>query len=110
MFEQVKTTIIEYLAGLTTANELAVSLPDGWDFDEATEADREARRLTLRTLGSLAEYQRGDRTEAELDEALRDLLLDEPAKATGTTLRVKVQRFTAEQSSGARRAPQAAVA
>jgi hypothetical protein len=72
MVDQVQGIIIKYIAGRITARDLAVGLPDGWELDEA--ADAEARDLTLRVVGFLAEHECGDRDEPALRAALVGLL------------------------------------
>lgn len=64
----VRDLIARYVASSITAEELSESLPDGWDLDEAAEPV--ATDLVLRAIGYLAEYQRSDRSESELKEAL----------------------------------------
>ena len=70
MIDHVKSIIIEYLAGRITARDLAVGVPDGWELDES--GDTEARDLTLRVLGLLAEHERGDRDERTLRTVLME--------------------------------------
>lgn len=76
MIDHVRGTIIEYLAGRFSASDLAIRLPDGWELDEA--GTPEARLLTLKAIGSLAEYQRGDQSESKLRDALVALVAGPP--------------------------------
>jgi hypothetical protein len=78
MIDHVRSTIIEYLASRYSANDLANRLPDGWELDEG--GTPEARLLTLKAIGYLAEFQRGDRSEAALRDALITLVVG-PARA-----------------------------
>lgn len=79
MIDHVRASIIEYLAGRFDADSLATRLPDGWELDEA--GTPEARTLTLKAIGCLAEYQRGDKADDELRVALSNLVRD-PKPAT----------------------------
>jgi hypothetical protein len=72
MIDHVRSVVIEYLAGLFTTDELAIRLPDGYELDEAS--DPAALDMTLRSVGYLAELERGDRTEDELRAALIPLV------------------------------------
>jgi hypothetical protein len=81
MIDQVRSIIIEYLAGRITARDLAVGLPDGWELDEGDNA--EARDLTLRVVGHLAEYERGDRDERDLRMMLMGLIAGSPETSLG---------------------------
>lgn len=67
-----RSIIIEYLAGRITTRDLAVGLPDGWELDEGDDA--EARDLTLRVVGYLAEFESGDRDERALRMVLMGLV------------------------------------
>jgi hypothetical protein len=80
MIDQVRSIIIEYLAGRITARDLAVGLPDGWELDEGD--DSEVRDLTLRAVGYLAEHERGDRDEQDLRTALTGLMLMDSFKTS----------------------------
>jgi hypothetical protein len=105
MLEQIRMSLVEYLAQRLTAAELARRLPDGWELDEA--GDSVARRLTLKAMGYLAEFQRGDRTDAELWAAIRDLLSAPGALRTATSIRVQqAPRVRTRQSAGVGRTPQ----
>lgn len=102
MLDHVRATIIEYLAGRFSADDLPTRLPDGWELDEADAP--EARTLTLKATGYLAEYQRGDRTGEDLWRALSELVRS-PAQPT-TELRSSVARvprreFNTNSSQGA---------
>ncbi|HUB74188.1 MAG TPA: hypothetical protein VL979_09150 [Solirubrobacteraceae bacterium] len=74
MIDHVRSTIIEYLAGRFSADGLAERLPDPCELDEAG-ADEFVRELTLRAVGYLAEFERGDRNEGALREALIPLVV-----------------------------------
>ena len=56
-----------YVAGSISAADLANSLPDGADLDETDET---TATVALRTMGYLAEYENGDRSEFDLVEVL----------------------------------------
>lgn len=81
MVDHVKSTIIEYLAGRVSADELATRLPDGWELDE--DGSPEAGSLTLRALACLAEFQRGDRTADSLWHSLSNLVRKPAPPTTG---------------------------
>jgi hypothetical protein len=68
MIDRVRGTIIEYLAGGISADDLATQLPDGWDLDQ--DGTEPVRLLTMQAFACLAEYQRGDIPEQGLREAL----------------------------------------
>ncbi len=72
MIDQVRSIIIEYLAGRVSARDLAVGLPDAWQLEE--DGDEATRDLVLRAVGYLAEHERGDRDSASLRHALTNLL------------------------------------
>lgn len=60
--------ISRYVAGLITLEALSHGLPDGWDLDEADEA--EVKRLVLLTIGYLSDYQRDNLSESEVRRLL----------------------------------------
>jgi hypothetical protein len=98
MIDQVRSIIIEYLAGRITARDLAVGLPDGWELDGGDDA--EARDLTLRVVGHLAEYERGDRDERALRMTLMGLIASSPETSLGggrTEVR-ELKRYPGKQS------------
>src|SRR5580704_196553 len=74
MIDQLRGTIIEYLASGISADDLATQLPDGWELDQ--DGTEQVRLLTMQAFASLAEYQRGDITEHRLREALTGLVVD----------------------------------
>src|SRR5947209_4046837 len=95
MLDYVRATIIEYLAGRSSADDLATRLPDGWELDEAGGTP-DARTLTLKALGYLAEYQRGDRTDDDLRVLLRGLMqTPEPRLESRTAVQVREYGLTA---------------
>jgi hypothetical protein len=81
MIDHVRSIIIEYLAGRISARDLAVGVPDGWELDGCD--DVEARDLTLRVVGHLAEYERGDLDERALRMVLMGLVADSPETSLG---------------------------
>jgi hypothetical protein len=106
MLEQVRTTLIEYLAHRLSAAQLADRLPDGWELDEAAEP--EARRLTLKAIGYLAEYQQGDRTEDAVWSAISQLLRAPSPPTVGASTPVEYispPDVTTRQSAGAGKRP-----
>jgi len=72
MIDEVKKTIQAYLARQVDVDDLGLLLPDGWELDRS--GDVKAQTMTLYAIGYLAEYQRGDRTEEKLREALAQLV------------------------------------
>lgn len=64
----VRNLVALYLAGSLSVEQLGDDLPDGWDLDEGQDAA--ATDLTLRVMGYLAEFQKGDLDEAELRTTL----------------------------------------
>lgn len=95
MIDHVRSIIIEYLAGRFPADELATRLPDAWELDQA--GDREAHDLTLRAVGYLAEYQRGDRSDDDLREDLVALVSPAPAALAGQ--KTEIRRVRAAEVS-----------
>jgi hypothetical protein len=87
MLDHVRSTIIEYLAGRFSADDLAARLPDAWELDEA-DASEDARTLTLKAVGCLAEYQAKDRSEAELRGALSALARKPARPVPGTRIKM----------------------
>jgi hypothetical protein len=71
---EVRDQIARYLATDISAVALEVSLPDGWDLDQAR--DPQLRRLVLTVLGYLSEFRNGDLSEDELRMRLRDTYLE----------------------------------
>lgn len=68
----VRESVLEYLRGDITAQQLNDQLPDVWDLEgsgEQLEADR-----ALRVVGYLAGFQAGDRNESDLRESLEALI------------------------------------
>lgn len=57
-----------YLGGRLSVEDLALRLPDGWEADRDDDPGKEGRHLALLIIGHLAEFQIGDRSEAELRE------------------------------------------
>src|ERR1700730_10723202 len=86
MIDHVRGTIIEYLATRFSADDLATRLPDGWELDEG--GTPEARLVTLKAIGYLAEYQRGDRSETDLRDALIALVTG-PRRAVPASAKLK---------------------
>jgi hypothetical protein len=107
MIDQVRSTIIEYLAGRFPANELGLQLPDPWELDEG-HADDAARAMAMSAIGYLAETERGDRDEVSLRAALADLVTPAtPALAWhGEAVVVESPAFATTQSL-ASKGPQA---
>lgn len=66
--ESVRDQISLYVAGYKTADGLNDSLPDTAVLDQA--ADDATTELVMLVIGYLAEYQRGDRLEVALRDAL----------------------------------------
>jgi hypothetical protein len=64
----VRNLVALYLAESIPVDRLADDLPDGWELDE--EQDATTSDLTLRVMGYLAEFQRGDLDESSLRRAL----------------------------------------
>jgi hypothetical protein len=65
--------LVRYVAHVISAERLERDLPDGWDLDRQSDAD--VRSLVLRTMGYLAEYRNGERSENDLRQAIRSLAL-----------------------------------
>jgi hypothetical protein len=108
MIDHVRASIIEYLAGRFDADDLATRLPDGWELDE--NGTPEARTLTLRSIGYLAEYQRGDRSNDDLWRALSHLVREPDAPSIGTKTPVQSVPEVAMTQTPASKSPQAAPA
>lgn len=109
MLDHVRASIIEYLAARFDADDLATRLPDGWELDES--GTDEARTLTLRAMGYLAEYQRGDRTEADLRSVLSSIVEEAPAPRIGNKTRVFQRKFAVTTLRlGGNKSPQGAPA
>jgi hypothetical protein len=106
MLDHVRDTIIEYLAGRFSADDLATRLPDGWEIDDA--GTPEARTLTLKAIGYLAEYQCGDRTEDNLWRALSALVARKSATPGSRTPTYYVAETRTQLSAGAGKRPQVA--
>jgi hypothetical protein len=70
----IRDLISRYLAGDIDAGRLNHLLPDAWELDES--GDEAATDLALLTIGYLAGYQSGDRSEPQLRDALAQLVTD----------------------------------
>lgn len=64
----VRDLISRYVAESISVEDLSDGLPDGWDLDEANEP--EVKRLVLKTVGRIADYQRNALSENELRSLL----------------------------------------
>jgi hypothetical protein len=73
MIDRVRETIARYLSGAIDADDLAAHMPDPSELGRAA-ADETIRRLVLRVIGYVTEFQNGDSTEAELQDRLRLVL------------------------------------
>jgi hypothetical protein len=69
MIDRIREIVARYLSGDISADELEVQLPDGWEMDR--DGDEDARRLVLRIIGYVAEFQNGDLNEADFVDRLR---------------------------------------
>lgn len=65
--------LLRYLSGQLSVEQLEHDLPDGAELDE--EGDRDARRMTLRTMGLLAELHNGDITEDVFRTRIEEMAL-----------------------------------
>jgi hypothetical protein len=104
----VRNLVALYLAGSIPVERLADDLPDGWDLDEGHDAA--ADDLTLRVMGYLAEFQRGDLSEPELRMALDPFAAWKMQTAIGSSSVRFSPDYEARVSLGADTEPQEAVA
>src|SRR5215217_1824093 len=70
MIDRVRETIARYLSGAIDADDLAAQMPDPWEIDRAG-GDEAVRRLVMRVIGYVTEFQNGDSSEPRLRDRLR---------------------------------------
>jgi hypothetical protein len=90
MIDRIRETLARYFSGEIDADDVAAFMPDPWELAEAN-ADDDLRRLVLRIVGYITEFQNGNTSEPDLEARLRLVLPSArtywiaQAEATSTT-------------------------